>query len=219
MRISFKDILLEESEDLKKELTQNLRNSRPIVNKFLVSQYRQRRLIININSESQESYTEIYPDLKVKKINYKIILGLKEINPGVLDRKIFKSSHFDERSLIEYKLLHEICHCIYNELILKNNPYLKSLIGLSVSQNQKDKRFFTLYGSFNGSVHKENLEVEDITELLTMYLWDVKYFTKYIQYAINPIYENERKMFSIRTLNTNTANVIINLIEKITASV
>lgn len=219
MRISFKDILLEESEDLKKELTQNLRSSRPIVNKFLISQYRQRRLIIVINPELQESYTEIYPDSKVKKINYRINLGLQEINPGILDRKIFKSSQFDEQSLIEYKLLHEICHCIYNELTLKNNPYLKSLINLSVSQNQKDKRFFTLYGSFNGAVHKENLEVEDITELLTMYLWDIKYFTKYIQFAINPEYEDERKMFSIRTLNTNTANVIINFVEKITASV
>lgn len=219
MKISFKDLLIEENEDLKNVLTSNLRKSRPVINKFLVSQYRQRRLVININSESKESFTKIYPDPKVRKINYEITLGLKEINPGILSRKVFNLSSFSDDSLLEYKLLHEICHCIYNELVLKNNPYLKTLIGLAVSQYTKDKRFFTLYGSFNASVNKDNLEVEDITELLTIYFWDIKYFTKYIQYTTNPIYEDERKMLSIRSLNTNTANVIISLVEKIAASI
>jgi len=125
MKISFKDIVAEGSEKLKKELLESLRRTRPQLNKFLVSQFRQRRLIIEVSSDSPESSTEIYPDEKVNKINYKIYLGLDETGFGVLERKFFDSKSFSDRTLLEYKLLQQICHCIYKELQLKNNSTLK----------------------------------------------------------------------------------------------
>ncbi len=213
MVISLNEIINKELESLKDDLFSQLRKDRPIVNKFIVVLLRQKRIEINTNSESDRSNLTI--NTENNRSIYKINWGIADDSLKTIDRELFDFNSFDNNTLKQYRLLQQICVCIYHELLTKNLNSFKSLLNTAETQFNLDKRFYTLYGSFHDSIeHSKNPMIVDIAELLSIYLWDGNYFNKFFRFLISVDLKDSslKKAYGIRTLNIANAKIIEELL-------
>lgn len=221
------------SEDLASQIVLDLCTVRPVVEDFVMKLLREHRLRFRTNANTEETYTDKIEDYENEEIRYLISLGLEQIGSDTLEQIQFDYESFTQEELIQYRLLHELVHCIFDELLSQKDPNLKALISIALSQRSQDKRFFTGLATFKSSrttrrsssynipegYSAVSIVEEDIVELLTMYLWNSTYFKRFLQFALNPAYESIRQRYGIRTLTPDSANALLKLIKQITESI
>lgn len=223
----------DKSEDLASQVVLDLCTVRPIVENFVMKLLREHRLKFQTNADTEETYTDKIEDYENEETRYLISLGLEQIGSDTLELIQFDYEAFTQEELIQYRLLHELVHCMFDELLSQNDPNLKALISIALSQRSQDKRFFTGLATFKSSKTKRgtnsynmpegysavSIVEEDIVELLTMYLWNSMYFKRFLQFALNSAYESIRERYGIRTLTPDSANALFKLIKQTTQSI
>lgn len=216
MRISLNEILTKESQISKNNLFSDLRKSRPAVNKFILMLLRQRRLIINENYNS--SHSILKNKIQKDRPYFLIEWGIGNEIQKTLEREIFDYRSFKLNDLKQYRLLQQICLCLYLEYENRNNPNFKSLVNILENQFKIDRKFFTQYGSFYDSMeHSSTPTKYDLAELFCIYLWDLNYFNKYFRFILSQE-ENDlalKKAYSIRSLAPSNAKIIEELLNNI----
>jgi len=191
-----------------------LRRSRPILNKLIVILLRQKRFIINLDSTTHVSSTEI-TNRKNKRPIYKVNWGIAPDYLNTIDREIFDFNSFDNKSLKQYRVLQQLGICFYHELKLRNINTFNALINTVNNLYSQDKKFYTLYGGFYDSIeHTQTPENYDIAELIAIYFWDGNYFNKYFRFLISEDLKDLsiKKAFNIRSLTPTTAKIIEELL-------
>lgn len=184
------------------------------------------RLRINLDSMSVISYLDTYETSE--GCSYFLNLGTGAMPSAFVSRAVYLGELFSHEEHVRYIFLHELAHLIVNELSRLSDQNLISLGLITDSLHSSNpKQFFTGKASLfstkkqgvlgkifrrdrtqvSGSTDYEEIE-EDIAELITMCLFDPKYFQDYMLFLCDEKWKRVRKSHNLVTLSCETARNI-----------
>ena len=135
----------------------------------------------------------------------------------------FETNSFNDEKIMLYKLTHELCHllgeAIADEIEGRNtNPHLRqyeALMRYFASLREKGKGMSSHAGNERYIEKGAGIQaVEDMTDLMAFHLMDPGYLDRYLQFLVDPQFEQQREKYKLMTLSQTGAEEISKTISR-----
>jgi len=149
--------------------------------------------------------------------NSTIQLGFHEIPRDIQEAIFYTASSMCPRGYEQqliYRFTHEVIHKYLDFLVFQaKHPNATELLRLASEVRADGNVGFTAFGNIDNIGKPIKQASEDVTELLNMYVWNLKYFRDYLDFLANPHTEQLRQRYAIVGLEADSKVHMFQLVE------
>ncbi len=148
-----------------------------------------------------------------------ITLGVQPLPDNIKEQVLFDHQTFDYKKQVIYRLSHEAAHPVIFAMG-DTIPEVNQIYSALTAQRAATGRGLSGLGSL-AIYRNEGPEVqalEDLTELVNMYMLDPRKFTRYLNFLQNPLFAAVRDRLDISELDNDTRKVLADTVTRIVSA-
>lgn len=166
---------------------------------------------IVVNPSTPYCHTET--DVKTREVK-KIEMGAQPFDPNLKRYVMFEDSRFSGNGEKAYYLSHELSHVFLEDSI--DDPGMNTLYNTVIELRRDKELGFSSLGSldfYRDQGGSSMQALEDMTELVNMYLVDPNYLRRYLEFLAKPDFVPERARLKLLSLDKESKENVFQIVE------